>query len=183
MTFCGSSDVTRESVLDFAFLCFLVVPGWLPFPPGAQSSPPPPYPHKTLAGNKELLFSVIHYNPAGHHCCWPTLTTNQLLWVGMWNILIGLSLAHSPPHWNGSEVRAPPTSPPPEHNQGTDLGATVQAKPAYIHSSLWCLHLSLRKQNSLPFTEVIQDKIYRPLGRKRISIDSSLLPKIPRFVT
>ena len=86
-------------------------------------------------------------------------------------------------NWNGSEVRAPATSPPPEHNQGADLGATVQAKPAYIHSSLWCLHLSLRKQNSFPFTEVTQDKIYRPLGGKRISIDSSLLPKILRFVT
>lgn len=71
----GSSDVARESVLDFAF-CFLVVPGWLPFPPGAHSYPPPPRhsppPHETLAGNKELLFSVIYYHPAGHHCCWPT---------------------------------------------------------------------------------------------------------------
>ena len=46
--------IIREDVgLGNIFICF--------FP---HSSPPPPYPHEPLAGNKELLFSVIHYNPA-----------------------------------------------------------------------------------------------------------------------
>ena len=105
---------------------------WLPLPPGEHSSPPPPPPQ---AGNKELLFSVIYYNLAGHLCCWPTLTMNQWLWVGMWNILIGLSLGHSPPHWNGSEVRAAPHKSPPQSTV-RDAGLRVSKTSLYPQQPL-----------------------------------------------
>lgn len=57
-------------------LLFFCGAGITPFPPGfipAPASPPPlPSPPRNLSRKQELLFSVIYYHPAGHHCCWPT---------------------------------------------------------------------------------------------------------------
>lgn len=50
------------------------------------SPPATPLPHETLAGNKELLFLSSTTTLLAITAVGP-LTRNQLLWVGMWNIL------------------------------------------------------------------------------------------------
>lgn len=119
----GSSDVARESVLDFAF-CFLVGAGWRHSPPGTHIPTrlprPPSPPHGNLSRKQGTSFFLSSTTTLLAITVVGPLTQDNCLGGDVEYSDWLKPESQSTPCRNGSEVRVPSWS-PPEHNQGADL--------------------------------------------------------------